>query len=325
MDRYYAVESVTQRRTRPTDGAVEYCVRWEGYGPSGDTWEPRSTIGEWCSALVQEVDQSEMNRTDGEIAEWRAAKLGGKRPRETASEEVEMLSSVILRDGNTSGGSGGSASLVLLGELTTTSEVAEVLGGGGQRRKVKAQGQGQREELASTCAAAVQLERRWRSRYGISAMHSCANCGACTPLAGNFATALPAHPTRESEAEDIEILAIGPPLSAAGGAAFRGAVSPVPLIGAPEAERLRGAVSAQAPSLVQTAQELLSPHTELLVVQFRRRGERGSEVKDKQGDGEEGEKPKRDAVHTLPLSAFRLAYPQLTLDFLLRAALVLED
>jgi hypothetical protein len=40
----YVVEKILAHRFAKKNGAVEFLVRWEGYGPQFDTWEPKTNL-----------------------------------------------------------------------------------------------------------------------------------------------------------------------------------------------------------------------------------------------------------------------------------------
>jgi hypothetical protein len=40
----YTAERISAERVSPTDGTLQYLVRWEGYGEADDTWEPADNL-----------------------------------------------------------------------------------------------------------------------------------------------------------------------------------------------------------------------------------------------------------------------------------------
>ncbi|CAH8464209.1 unnamed protein product [Dicrocoelium dendriticum] len=52
LDNIYLVESIVDRRVRR--GRVEYRVRWKGFPPEQDSWEPFTSLKEPCHPLIQE-------------------------------------------------------------------------------------------------------------------------------------------------------------------------------------------------------------------------------------------------------------------------------
>lgn len=52
----YDVEAIVGKKTRA--GVVLYRVRWEGYGPDEDTWEPSASLN-GCAALVAEYEEQQ--------------------------------------------------------------------------------------------------------------------------------------------------------------------------------------------------------------------------------------------------------------------------
>ena len=43
MEKYFAAESIVGNRRTPK-GKREYLVRWAGFGPSADSWEPERNL-----------------------------------------------------------------------------------------------------------------------------------------------------------------------------------------------------------------------------------------------------------------------------------------
>lgn len=55
-DGQYEVEAIVERRK--TRGRVEYRVRWKGYKPSDDTWEPRASLIKQIPGMVRDFEKS---------------------------------------------------------------------------------------------------------------------------------------------------------------------------------------------------------------------------------------------------------------------------
>lgn len=57
---FYEVERIVDKR-RSKKGRVEYLVRWRGYGPDGDTWEPESNLST-CMIYVHDFNRQHTER-----------------------------------------------------------------------------------------------------------------------------------------------------------------------------------------------------------------------------------------------------------------------
>uniref|UniRef100_A0A914UYZ6 Chromo domain-containing protein n=1 Tax=Plectus sambesii TaxID=2011161 RepID=A0A914UYZ6_9BILA len=66
-DSYPATSSYVSEETFEVEGVVDervecgqkvYRIRWKGFGPEGDTWEPEDNLSEGCAALLEEYSRS---------------------------------------------------------------------------------------------------------------------------------------------------------------------------------------------------------------------------------------------------------------------------
>lgn len=376
---YYALDDIVGRRVRPNDGGIEYRVRWHGYPDGSDSWEPRGNLAEHCSSIIQAVDQREMELTDDTIEAWRDTHKGlpsrstapqrrpvpsssrkrSRSPSQDADSDVEVLAGVLVQgeETRTTAQTAASerASVLLLGELIITEEAALALNRTTRRRTVTAE-----ESTVELCAPAMQLEKQWRERFGLSLMHSCVASGAATSVKDAFATDASAAvmSVERAMAGTIEIIGLAPPEETISGSMYAQPTSFVPWIGEDEAERLRRESVAEHPTLAASAQELLRPQRESMVVRYVVT----EPVDPHDGDNLDGApctaasaeclsssssftgnppavegngvatQPTervsaqrfRQTVTSMPLSVFRIAFPQLLLDFLLSHSVALE-
>lgn len=330
---YYEVEHLSDRRVRSQDGTVEYLVHWKGYDHSQDTWEPRRNLVEACADAVQVIDQQQMDLVDDAIARWRTSvnldttstttpTSSRKRQRHSSEgdEGVEVLSGLLLRHHNGyTAAANTEGSVVMLGEVVLSEEYAASLGH--LRRRKHAPVAGGTKDL---CAPASVLERWWREDFGISLMHSCVSSASCATAATEFYMDAPHLLQMERHiARHMRIVGIAPPDATRSGSTYARPVSFVPWIGEEEAERLRRESVADHPSLAANAQELLKAQRELMVVRYTM--EEAVEEGVVCDGGERGGQPRSSlVVESMPLSVFRVVFPQLLIDYLLAHSVVLE-
>jgi len=72
----YVVEKLLDKRIR--NGAVEYLVSWQGYGPEENTWEPKKNLD--CPDLVKKYEDVLREKKK------RGITAGGAQPREGGSQ-----------------------------------------------------------------------------------------------------------------------------------------------------------------------------------------------------------------------------------------------
>ena len=89
----YIVDRLLSRRKSPNGRGVEYLVRWQGYGPDGDTWEPSAHILDADVIRKFEEDQLLTELADDGVH------VARKRPRAGADDAaVRAVVGKLVRD-----------------------------------------------------------------------------------------------------------------------------------------------------------------------------------------------------------------------------------
>ncbi|KEG06372.1 hypothetical protein DQ04_14351010 [Trypanosoma grayi] len=321
--RHYNVSGIGGRRVNPDDGAVEYCVQWEGYDRLCDTWEPRGNLVASCASLVAEVDARESGTALRRIATWAGSRVVPSKRARDASPAAESSSSpplhaiVVHRSNSNNSGGGGEASVVALGERVLTDVASRGLN---PTKKKKPQGQ---QEHEPACDPALLLEKCWREQHAVSFMHTCASAVRRTPAALQFELGDASDACHD--AGSIEIHGIAPAALVKSGQAYGVVTSFEPLIGSEEAENLRARCNFNS-VLAHTTQELVRGQRDQFVVRYFLAEGNGCSSSSGGGGGGGNEDWERNIkLYSMPLSVFRRFYPQLLLDYLLRHALVMES
>ncbi|CAC9467841.1 conserved hypothetical protein [Leishmania infantum JPCM5] len=358
---YYTAEEITDRRINEDDGAIEYAVKWEGF--AGEiTWEKRHQLTENCAETVQAVDQRCMDATDEELERWRDGKWkrGAKRAHDspplvsTATErrkrsrsvspaavedleQVEVLNGLLLRpprgDSRNDDACGAQhaeeeGTILMLGEVVLAEEASAILNGtGGYRKKRKTATVS--TAVALHTAPALDIEKRWRDMHGQSLLHSIEVARSVTPFHPHFRLHGCDPATRCAMALEVErsshlrIISIAPPLMTHSGAVFGLPVALGPLVGEKDVEQLRQSVQLESPLFGSAAQELVKPHVEQMVVRYIIPEVTPATVDDPATPTTELF-PAHGRIASMPLSVFRVVFPQLLIDYLLTNSVVLR-
>ncbi|CAG9571198.1 conserved hypothetical protein [Leishmania major strain Friedlin] len=349
---YYTVEEITDRRINENDGAIEYAVKWEGV--AGElTWEKRHQLTENCAETVQAVDQRCMDATDEELERWRDGKWkrGAKRAHDAPPlvgttterrkrsrsvspaagedlEQVEVLNGLLLRPPCGAQNAEEEGTILMLGEVVLAEEASAILNGTGSYRK-KCRTATVSTAVAFHTAPALDIEKRWRGIHGQSLLHSIEVAQSITPFHPHFRLHGCDPATRCAMALEVErsshlrIISIAPPLMTHSGAVFGLPVALDPLVGEKDVEQLRQSVQLESPLFGSAAQELVKPHVEQMVVRYII-----PEVTPATDDDTATPTTELFPVHgriaSMPLSVFRVVFPQLLIDYLLTNSVVLR-
>ncbi|KAG5483131.1 hypothetical protein CUR178_04704 [Leishmania enriettii] len=355
---YYAVEEITDRRINEDDGTIEYAVKWEGF--AGEiTWEKRQQLTENCAETVRVVDQRCMDATDEELGRWRDGEwcrdakrtpcspplIGattGQRKRSRSvspaagknSEQAEVVSGLLLcpRRGYSRDDAVRAAehvseegTILMLGEVVLSEEVSAMLNRAGGNPKKR------RLATAATphTAPALDVAKRWRDTHGQSLLHSIEVAQTITPfhpsfrLHGRDPAARCAMALEAERSSHLRIISIAPPLTTRSGSVFGLPVSLDSLVGKKDMEQLLLSVQLESPLLGNAAQELAKPHVEQMVVRYiipeAAPVPAGSPV-----TTAAELLPVQGRVASMPLSVFRLVFPQLLIDYMLRNSVILR-
>ncbi|GET87039.1 hypothetical protein, conserved [Leishmania tarentolae] len=358
---YYTVEEIIDRRINEDDGTIEYAVKWEGFADE-ITWEKRHQLMENCAEAVQAVDQRCMDSTNEEIKRWHDGKwrcneenahdppplVGAttekrkrSRPVSPAAvkdpDQVEVLNGLLLRaprgyshdnDACAVKHTEEEGTILLLGEVVLAEEVSAILNDTGSSRKKRKTATATTHVSLHT-APALDVEKRWRDMHGQSLLHSVEVAQSITPFYPNFRLHGCDPATRyamELEMErssHLRIIGIAPPHLTHSGAVFGAPVSLEPLVGEKDVEQLRQSVQSASPLFGSAAQELVKPHVEQMVVRYII-----PEVMSATADGPDTPTieglPAHSRIAAMPLSVFRVVFPQLLIDYLLKNSVVLH-
>lgn len=77
----FAVEKLLDKRIR--NGAVEYLISWQGYGPEENTWEPKKNLD--CPDLIKDFEDMLREKKK------RGATPGGSHPREAGGQVCQYV------------------------------------------------------------------------------------------------------------------------------------------------------------------------------------------------------------------------------------------
>ncbi|KAI5685262.1 hypothetical protein MNV84_01970 [Leishmania braziliensis] len=358
---YYTAAEISDRRINEEDGTIEYAVRWEGF--AGEiTWEKRQQLTESYAEAVQVVDQRCMDSTDEELERWRDRewRCEAKRAHEQPSlvgattelrkrsrsvspaavkdlGQVEVLSGILLRPPRRCSHRGVACAathaeeegtILMLGEVVLAEEASTILNRtGGHQKKRK-------PTTASTAAAlhtapALEIEKRWRDAHGQSLLHSIERAQSITPFYPSFRLHACDSATRcaltleAKRSSHLRIISIAPPLMTHSGAVFGLPVALDPLVGEKDVEQLRLSVQLESPLFSSAAQELVKPHVEQMVVRYIIPEEVPATVGDPATPTTELF-PVHGRIASMPLSVFRVVFPQLLIDYLLKNSVVLR-
>lgn len=112
-ERVFAAEAILRKRKRK--GKTEYLVKWQGWGPKHNTWEPESNILD--ARLLKAFERHAGDRRPGETRDTRHKKQSpGKKSKHTSSQR-----SVVPDDGHSAGPSAQSDSKLLSPALSDSS------------------------------------------------------------------------------------------------------------------------------------------------------------------------------------------------------------
>lgn len=258
-------------------------------------------------------------------------------------EGAEVLHGLLLRgpqrvgakssgsSDDTSGSGGGvstgmtEATVLLLGEVVLAEEASASLNSGKPQRKRRQQSAA-RAALIESTAPALEVEKAWRDAHGHSLLHSVETAHAVTPFSGHYALHHDDAETRrlmEQEAlrsSHLRILSIAPPLTTHSGAVFAAPVALDGLVGEQDVDEMRLSVQLESPLYGLTAQEIVKPHVEQMVVRYMMSEPLRSSAAPRSLELLSSE----DTVASMPLSVFRLVFPQLLIDYLLENSVVLH-
>ncbi|CAD2220348.1 hypothetical protein AGDE_07619 [Angomonas deanei] len=296
------VEKILKRRINNQTGSVEYLVKWRAAPAYESTWESRESLLAHSGDLVQQVDEQYIEKTDHSITNWRnASGRRGARKKKRGRTEPERLSAVYVR-----GRQGGTA--MLLGDVMLPDGVGGALLHNGSHKK----NGGRKDALQHLYTLAETPSRQWRARWGQGGLLPACDKGSVTQsLTEEFHTSTPGEVNSEEdtyEEEGIEVVDIVPADEVRSGAPYVAPSSLVHLIGVEESELLRQESVAKLPRLNTHINEILCRKYEP-VVRYA--------VYNVQ--------TQKDEVKSMPLSVFRMAYPQTLISYLLSSAIVVEN
>ncbi|KAK7196005.1 hypothetical protein NESM_000533800 [Novymonas esmeraldas] len=315
------VQAVDQRCMDATDQELE---QWRD-----EVW---SRADAPTAAQQQQQQQQQLSDT---------ASTQRKRGRSTSppvsgggGELPEMLNGVLLRPmrGDSEAGHEEEAEeegiLLMLGEVVLAEEASAALNRGASHLK-KRKSAATSAAVSLHTAPALEVEKRWRDTHGQSLLHSIDAARTIVPFHPNFRLHRSDPATRQALALEAErsshlrIISIAPPLATRSGAVFAEPVSLDSLVGEKDVEQLRLSVQLESPLLSGVAQELARPHVEQMVVRYI-----VPEPTAAVAGGSAGPAapllPAQGRIACMPLSVFRVVFPQLLIDFLLENSLVLR-
>lgn len=198
-------------------------------------------------------------------------------------------------------------------------------GGNGRKRRPPTAA---RAALSLNTAPAMSVEKMWREMHGHSLLHSVEVSNKVTAFRDHFELRLPDAETRAAMSHEahrsshLRILSLAPPRATFSGAVYAASVALEGLVGADDVEEMRTRVQQESPQLGWAAQELTKPHVEQMVVRYMVSQTPSSTASSTVVQLEPYPVP--EYVASMPLSVFRLAFPQLLIDYLLENSVVLH-
>ncbi|KPA77159.1 hypothetical protein ABB37_07084 [Leptomonas pyrrhocoris] len=222
------------------------------------------------------------------------------------------------------------ATVLLLGEVVLAEEASMALNKRGDHRK-KPHPNAARAAWSLSTVPALEVEKRWREAHGYSLLHSVDVSRHVTPFRNHFQLHLQSAEAQLVLAQEaarsshLRILSIAPPRTTYSGTVFSAPVTLEGLVGEKDVEEMRLSVQLESPLYGNAAQEIVKPHVEQMVVRYKTT-ESSTGSSSVAGGAPCSNEPCSASccVASMPLSVFRLAFPQLLIDYLLENSVVLH-
>jgi hypothetical protein len=222
------------------------------------------------------------------------------------------------------------AVVLMLGEVVLAEDAAAALNCGGSGHRKRRQQPAAKAAVSLNTAPAREVERRWREMHGHSLLHSVEVSRHVTLFHEGFELRLQDAETQRLMAQEaagsshLRVVGIAPPHVTYSGAVFGAPVVLDGLVGEKDVEDMRLSVQLESPLYGGTAQEITKPRVEQMVVRYMI-SETSSPTTTASGTSPLCEPCAMPGyVASMPLSVFRLAFPQLLIDFLLENSVVLH-